>query len=435
MSDLLTRANQTLESETPTLAGLLSGLGRRAVFPPDIPFQAAQARGKAFNATIGQITDGAGGALPLPSLAAGLGALAPEARNRALLYAPVEGILELRERWRVWQRRGVAETVPSTLPVTTVGLTHALGLVADLFADEGRALAVPSPYWGNYRQTFVLRRGARVVTAPAYRNGAWNPLAFEEALAELPAGEPALALLNLPSNPGGYTPTATERAALIASLERIADQRPLLVICDDAYAGLVYADVPRDSVFWDLVGRHPQLVPVKVDGATKELSYFGGRVGFVTFGVAADSQAATALESKLKCLVRANLGSPVSTSQVLALEALRSPTLVEEVEAVRLEMARRAATLATSLERLDPQLLQVLPFNSGCFALLELPEALGISAEDVRRHLLEHEDTGIVALAPRYVRIAFCSVAEGKLAELVARIERGVATLAGRARG
>lgn len=432
MSDPLSRANAALESETPALWSLLSGMGRRAVFPPDIPFQAAQARGKAFNATIGQITDGAGSALPLPSLAAGLDGLGPADRNRALLYAPVEGILELRERWREWQRREVDPSVPSTLPVTTTGLTHGLALVADLFADEGRVLAIPTPFWGNYRQTFVLRRGARVVSAPAYRDGAWNPLSIEQSLAELPAGEPALALLNLPSNPGGYTPTAAERVELIASLERVAAVRPLLVICDDAYAGLVFADVPRGSVFWDLVGRHPNLVPVKIDGATKELSYFGGRVGFVTFGVPADSAASQALESKLKCLVRAVIGSPVSTSQVLALEALRSPNLAVEVEAVRAELARRAATLRDALAKVDRSLLQPLPFNSGCFALTELPEELGLTGEQVRQHLLAEEDTGIVSLAPRYVRLAFCSVAQPKIAELVQRVERGVRTLVGR---
>lgn len=427
MSDPLTIANAALEAEAPALSALLSGLGRRVVFPPDIPFQAAQARGKTFNATIGQITDGAGSALPLPSLAAGLDALPAAERNRALLYAPVEGIAELRERWRNWQRRDVDESVPSTLPVATTGLTHGLALIADLFADEGRALAIPAPFWGNYRQTFTQRRGATVLTAPAYRDGAWNPLAIEEALAPLAAGEPALAILNLPSNPGGYTPTAAERAELVASLVRVAEARPLLVVCDDAYAGLVYADVPRASVFWELIGRHPNLVPVKVDGATKELSYFGGRVGFVTFGLPHDSAAATALESKLKCLIRAVLGSPVSTSQVLALQALRSPTLAEEIEVVRAELGRRAATLARALERVDRNLLRPLPFNSGCFALAELPEELGLTGEQVRRHLLDHEDTGIVSLAPRYLRIAFCSVAEDKLAELVVRIERGIA--------
>ena len=108
------------------------------------------------------------------------------------------------------------------------------------------------------------------------------------------------------------------------------------MICDDAYAGLVYDDrVPRRSPYWDLVGRHPDLVPVKIDGATKELSFFGGRVGFLTFPFEPGSPAAAALDSKVKFLLRATVGSPVAPSQVLVAQALGSADLDAEIEAVR----------------------------------------------------------------------------------------------------
>ena len=83
-----------------------------------------------------------------------------------------------------------------------------------------------------------------------------------------------------------------------------------------------------------------------------------------------------------------------------------------------------------ALAEVDPGLLTVLPFNSGCFALVEIPEALGIDAETARRHLLARHDTGLVSIAPRYLRIAHCSVDEAALPELVRRLERGVAELA-----
>jgi aspartate/methionine/tyrosine aminotransferase len=147
--DPLARANQALERETPALAAALSPLGRRVVFPPDIPFQAAQAKTKTYNGTIGQITDGHGGAVPLPALAAALSGLSAADLNQALLYSPVEGLAELRRRWREWQRRGVAPEVPSSLPIVTAGLTHGLSLVADLFGGEGRAVAIPHAVLGQ----------------------------------------------------------------------------------------------------------------------------------------------------------------------------------------------------------------------------------------------------------------------------------------------
>lgn len=424
--------NEDLERETPALAAALSPLGRRAVYPRGIPFQAVEARGKSYDGTIGQITDGAGGAVPLPSLAAALAGLPGDLADRALLYSPIDGFPEVRERWRDRQRRGVAEAVPSSLPLVTAGLTHGLSLIADLFAGEGRAVAVPEPFWGNYRQTFETRTGARLLGAPAYREGRFDPLHLVRALSALPAGEPALAIANFPSNPGGYSPTVEERRELVGSLVAEAARRPLVVICDDAYAGLVFDDeVPRGSVFWELAAReHPNLAAVKVDGATKELSFFGGRVGFLTFSAAAGSAAEAALASKVKCLLRATVGSPVAASQAAVLAALRADTLAAEVESVRGLLAERWEALTGALAACDPELLRPLPSNSGCFVLVELPEALGLDPETVRRHLLVHHDTGVIAIAPRYLRLAHCSVAAEALPELVRRVERGVGELA-----
>ncbi|HEX6199411.1 MAG TPA: aminotransferase class I/II-fold pyridoxal phosphate-dependent enzyme [Thermoanaerobaculia bacterium] len=439
MIDSVEAANAAIREASPALHEALSPLGRRALFPQDIPFQAAQARGRRYNGTIGQITDGRGGALALPSLSAALSGLPDEARNRALLYSPVEGIPELRRLWGEWQRRfGVGDgPALATLPVVTAGLTHSLAVAADLFGGEGRAVAVPRPFWGNYRQAFGLRTGARMVSEPAYgEDGRWEPRAIERALtgAGLAPGEPAVAIVNVPSNPGGYSPTAEEREELGASLVRVAEERPLVVLCDDAYAGLVFEeDIPARSLFWDLQGRHPNLVPVKVDGVTKELAFFGGRVGFLTFPFEPGSAAEAALESKVKCMVRAGIGSPVAASQVVALQALLSGNAEAEVEAVRQILAGRHRVLQEALAGCDPGLIRPLPVNSGCFALLVLGSAAreaGLTADRVRRHLLEAWDTGLVAVGEEHLRIAHCSVSEEDLPELVRRLERGVEELA-----
>jgi aspartate/methionine/tyrosine aminotransferase len=349
----------------------------------------------------------------------------------ALREPPVEGLPELRERWRERQRRSAPPGAPSSLPWVTAGLSHGLSLVADLFGGEGKAVAIPAPFWGNYRQAFALRTGARVLTAPTYVDRRYNPRAIADALAGLPAGEPAVGMLNVPSNPGGYTPDREERRATVESLLAEADRRPLVIVCDDAYAGLVFEpEIPRGSLFWDLAGVHPSLTAVKVDGATKELSFFGGRVGFLSFAAGPDSEMARELEARVGRLVRTGLGSPPAVSQVIVLQALRSPMIEREVEAVRLLLGGRYRALKEALASVDPGLLTVLPFNSGCFALVEIPERLGIDSETARRHLLARHDTGLVSIAPRYLRIAHCSVDEAALPELVRRVERGIAELA-----
>ena len=62
--------------------------------------------------------------------------------------------------------------------------------------------------------------------------------------------------------------------------------RPVVVYCDDAYHGLVFEpSATTKSLFFELIDRSPNLIPLKCDGATKELSFFGGRVSFLHFGV------------------------------------------------------------------------------------------------------------------------------------------------------
>src|ERR1700688_1641047 len=136
--------NDLIREEAPGLWRALSALGRRLPHPEDfLPQQSAEARGKALNATIGQITDGHGHAVELPALGAALAALTVAERSRALLYSPLEGLPELRRRWREWQRRGWPAGTPSSLPLVTAGPGLAREVMAELFADEGRTVFLP----------------------------------------------------------------------------------------------------------------------------------------------------------------------------------------------------------------------------------------------------------------------------------------------------
>jgi hypothetical protein len=165
---------------------LLSPLGRRAFFPPDIPFQAAQARGKTYNATIGQITGrlrpgGAGAGARRGAVGRcrrrRATARCSTRRSRASPRCAAPGAPGSAQRGR----RAAVEPAAGD-----AGLTHGLAVVADLFGGEGRAVSIATPFWGNYRQTFVLRTGARVLSSPAYRDGRFAPRAWTDALADLP---------------------------------------------------------------------------------------------------------------------------------------------------------------------------------------------------------------------------------------------------------
>lgn len=223
-------------------------------------------------------------------------------------------------------------------------------------------------------------------------------------------------LLNFPNNPTGYSPS-TEVEDLLQLL--LAHPHPLLVVTDDAYHGYVYEPGVLAESFYDRLAAaadSERLLVCRVDGATKELVFFGGRVGFMTFSAA--GEAAEVLLEKATTLVRGVLSNCSTPSQMAVLAALESPRLSAEIAAVRAELELRYRALKAALAGAS---LRAAPFNSGCFALLPLPPEL--DAERVRQRLIREQSVGVIAVpSANALRLAFCSVPAGTYPELIRRI-------------
>ena len=398
--------NATLARELPAAWRCLSPLGRAAVFPQGIPFQAAQAKSARINATIGQLTDGRGAPMPLAPLAAGIPGTTP---RDVFLYAPVDGPASLRAAWLARERRLAGQPAANvSLPIVTHGLTHGLSLLADLFVDPSTDVILPSPSWENYRLVFQLHARGRVVQFPFYRaDGRFNVEALANTLRRVRSK--ALIVLNFPGNPTGYHPSPEEAADIVDVIT--AHPGPLVVATDDAYQGWVYEPNrhPR-SLFWDLAERADldRLLPVKVDGATKELVFFASRVGFLAH-VTAGTAAEDALRSKMKFLIRGSVGSASGPALAMVEQALRSPDLDASFEERRTTLGQRFQTLKQALANLPPDVARVNPFHGAFFALLTLPA--NRRAEAVRQQLLHEHSVGTVAFPEvNALRLAYCSI-------------------------
>ena len=130
-------------------------------------------------------------------------------------------------------------------------------------------------------------------------------------------------LLNFPNNPTGYTPSVSEAQAIVQVLkDAAASGTKLVVLLDDAYFGLFYEDSIKESLFGLLAESHPNILPVKIDGATKENYVWGLRVGFITY--AATPDVLDALEQKTKGIIRGTISSGSHISQTILLESLQS---------------------------------------------------------------------------------------------------------------
>jgi aspartate/methionine/tyrosine aminotransferase len=408
--------NNRLRAVSPTVFQALSPAGLRAFSPKGIGFQAGQSKGCRINATVGQITDGAGYPMPLAPLAEKLAGLDP---RDAFLYSPITGREPVRNAWHAKHVKEDARMEAVGLPMVTAGICHALSMAAELFFQPGDTLIIPDLHWDNYEQIFQVSLEGRFASFHFYSpSGGFNLRGLQDALAAAPGR--AQVLLNFPSNPSGYSPTPRELAAIGGVLAEASAHRTLVVFCDDAYHGLVFdPGATTRSLFFELLGRGPNLIPLKCDGITKELSFFGGRVGFLTFGVA--KEAAALLMEKCGGLGRCRIGSPPTLSQHLAEIELADPRHEGEFERLRLVLAGRYAALKAALA-VPSRHWKVLPFNAGCFCLLELRP--GLDADAVRQRLIREESVGVVSQGGRYLRVAFCSVNLESIEPLVQALHR-----------
>jgi aspartate/methionine/tyrosine aminotransferase len=411
LNPLARELNERLEKAAPEVLAMLSKLGRRLYFPKGILTQSAEAGARAhrFNATIGIATEG-DGPMVLPSLTEHLGDI--DAKD-AVKYAPPAGQPRLRELWR---DKMLAEN-PSlagkriSLPVVTSAITHGLALVGDLFVDPGDCILLPDKLWGNYRLTYEVRLGATIETYPFYDGNGFNVAGLEHALASKQR-EKIIVLLNFPNNPTGYMPTEAEGEAIVAALRRCAESGTKVVaVFDDAYFGLFYHLGGRsltESLFARAANAHPNLLAVRLDGATKELFVWGLRCGFISFGPGRTESAdevAEVLEAKLRGAIRGGISNVPQLSQTLVDRALTSPT-IEAERKQKLETLRARAEKVHEIANAPrfSESFRPYPFNSGYFMCVEVK---GVPAEKLRVHLLDAHGIGVIATSATDVRIAF----------------------------
>jgi aspartate/methionine/tyrosine aminotransferase len=422
---------------------LLSDLGLRMYFPKGIVSQSAEAdeRAHRFNATIGMAYEG-GDPMILDSIRAGLPSLSPK---EAVAYAPTAGVAALRKLWReeLDRKNPSLRGVEISLPVVVPGLTAAVALSADLFLDVGAEVVLPDLNWPNYRLIIEERKGAACVPFPFFAPSALGALGFnvaglEQALREAALrssaagkGKRAACILNFPNNPTGYTPTLSEAEAIVAALVRVASEGvDILAIVDDAYFGLQYEEgLLAESIFARLAPAHENILAIKADGPTKEDYVWGFRLGFLSFASAGlDEAGRDALVRKLMGLIRSSVSSSSAPAQHLMQRSLRAPGVEQQKARYRAILAARYARAKACLSsRPQPGCLKALPFNSGYFMSFACE---GISAEALRRSLLDEKGIGVVSIQDRFLRVAFSGVEESGIEELFAEIAASAESLA-----
>ncbi|TCO05426.1 aminotransferase class I/II-fold pyridoxal phosphate-dependent enzyme [Natronoflexus pectinivorans] len=401
--------NKTLQEVNPALFDMLSERGKAIFFPKKgILGQSAEAKGTTINATIGAAIEDDNTPMRLKSISKNLNIDA----SKAFPYAPSFGRPDIRARWSgmIHQKNPALGDSLISLPVVTNALTHGISMAGYMFANAGDEVLVPSLFWGNYNLTFINAYDAKIKPYNLFKDSGLDIEAMSSEL--MSEGDKKILLLNFPNNPTGYSPTVNEMKEIVASVEKAANAgKKVVVICDDAYFGLVFEDgIETQSPFAWLAKLHENVLAVKVDGPTKEDYVWGFRVGFITYGIKGGTEELySALENKTAGAVRGNISNASNLSQSLLLEAFDSPTYKEEKkEKFDILKSRYKAVKEVLKDSKYAEYFKALPYNSGYFMCIELKE--GIDANTVRQLLIEKYSIGVISLN-NLLRLAFSAVA------------------------
>jgi len=412
--------NESIQKCNENVLELLSERGKNIFFPKlGILAQAAQAKGKSINATIGEAIEDDGTSMHLSEfdklINLPLGSVYP--------YAPSFGKKDLRDTWKefIIQKNPSLENTVFSTPIATNGLTHGISIASYLFVDEGDTVVIPDLFWENYSLIFENAYRGKVETFPTFKNGAFNIDGFAEKLDSIKGK--IILLLNFPNNPTGYTPLVNEIGKIVDTITEQAEKgKKVVVLIDDAYFGLVYEEnVFKESIFTRLASVHENILAVKLDGPTKEDYVWGFRVGFISFGIKNGTpELYEALENKTAGAIRGNISNISQLSQSLLQKAYFS-------EQYNTDKQNKYATLKSRYQEIIKTLanpkyaeyFEALPFNSGYFMCIQLKDTL--NAEEIRKILLEKYSTGVIVFGD-LIRLAFSAVPKSKIASLIENI-------------
>ena len=421
--------NNDISQNAPSVFECLSELGKELFFPKGIISQSNEAKEKAtkFNATIGIATDNKG-PLYFQSAKNLFGDTDP---SNIFPYAPTDGRKSLRSLWQkqLFKKNPSLNEKNISLPLVTNGITHAVSIFADLFMDEGDVVLLPDKFWGNYKIPFSIDRKAELKLYAFFNDkNQLDVVDFEKKLTDLATKHKKIVLvLNFPNNPTGYTCTKTEADKMASAIQKVAGSGVKLVIgFDDAYFGLFYDDCLKESMFALLSGLHENIVCVKLDGITKELFFWGARVGFITFGIKSDNydKVYSALQDKAKGLIRGSLSNMNNHSQFVAEQLLENKeTDIYWQECFNTLKDRAAKIFEIHAEGRYDKYWIMYPFNSGYFMCVKLKN--GIDAEKLRIHLLDKYQTGVISTSPTDIRVAFSCLELESIEECFDQIAAG----------
>jgi len=250
-------------------------------------------------------------------------------------YTAAGGIIELRETIAEKFRKDNGLHYSADQIIVNIGGKHSVYECMQAVLDPGDEVILQTPYWVTYTETVKLAGATpKIVKTSREADYKMKPEQLKAALTD----KTAMVVINSPNNPGGFTYTPEE----LAALGEVLTGTDIMVLSDEMYEKLIYKDtkfISFASLNEDMFNR-----TITLNGLSKAFSMTGWRLGYAA-GPVDVIKAMGRLQSHMT-------SNAVTFVQYAAITALGEQS-VDAIETMRQEFEKRAEHMSNRLDDID----------------------------------------------------------------------------------
>jgi aspartate aminotransferase len=267
--------------------------------------------------------------------------------------------------------------------LVSCGAKHSIYNVFQAVVNSGDEILIPAPYWVSYSDMALLAGGVPKILQT---NEATDFRITAEQLEAALTPKTKVFVLNSPCNPTGASYAADE----LLTIARVLEKHSCLVIADDIYEKIVYANFQVHNI----VALSPALRDrtVIVNGVSKTYAMTGWRIGYA-IGPADVISAAGKIQSQ-------STSNATSIAQAAALEAIQGPQ--DDVMTMVREFHKRRDVIVDRLNAIEG--MRCLKPQGAFYVFPNVSNLLGkttdskklVSPCDLADYLLEEAKVAVV---------------------------------------
>ena len=219
--------------------------------------------------------------------------------------------------------------------IVNVGGKHSVYEAMQAILDPGDEVIIPTPYWVTYPETVTLAGGVtKIVETDRSKGYCLTPELLKAAMTE----RTVMLVLNSPSNPGGFTYSPAQ----LAALAKVLEGTDIYVMSDEMYEKLIYGDT--QFISFAALSEDAYQRTLTLNGLSKAFSMTGWRLGFAAGPVD--------VIKAMGCIQSHMTSNAVTFVQYAAVVAL-GPESKDAIETMRAEFEKRAKVMADRLNSID----------------------------------------------------------------------------------